>query len=100
MLLQKLSQLCRRPELRNWLLFLERRCKCTFYGQETNCLTTRPLGGLKEFSTTMVTDINDLPATSPHGSDFRHHTQILGLASHPSDTRGTAAAHRTFSPSW
>ena len=60
----------------------------------------RPLGGLKEFSTTMVTDINDLPATSPHGSDFRHHTQILGLASLPSDTRGTAAAHRTFSPSW
>jgi hypothetical protein len=36
-------------------------------------LTNRPLGELKEFLTTMVTDINDLPATSPHGSDFGEH---------------------------
>jgi hypothetical protein len=27
----------------------------------------RPLYGLKAFSTTIATDINDLPATSPHG---------------------------------
>jgi hypothetical protein len=29
--------------------------------------TNRPLYGLKAFSTTITTDINDLPATSPHG---------------------------------
>jgi len=31
--------------------------------------TYRPLYGLKVFWTTTATDINDLPATSPHGSD-------------------------------
>jgi hypothetical protein len=31
----------------------------------------RPLDDLKRFSTTMTANINDLPATSPHGSDFR-----------------------------
>jgi hypothetical protein len=30
----------------------------------------RPLSGLKKFSTTIATDINDLPTTSPHGSYF------------------------------
>jgi hypothetical protein len=42
----------------------------------------------------MATDINDLPATSPHGSDFGDHAQILGLAPDPNATRGTATAHR------
>ena len=42
----------------------------------------------------MASDINDLPATSPHGSDFGHHPQILGLASDLSATRGTVTAHR------
>ena len=74
--------------------------ECPEVNSSVRRLYNLPLGGLKEFSTTMVTDINDLPATSPHGSDFRHHTQILGLASLPSDTRGTAAAHRTFSSPW
>jgi hypothetical protein len=31
--------------------------------------TKRPLYGLKAFSTTIATGINDLPVTSPHGSD-------------------------------
>ena len=33
-------------------------------------LDDRPLDDLKEFSTRMTTEINDLPTTSPHGSDF------------------------------
>ena|SRR5215468_1911267 len=53
----------------------------------------RPLDDLKEFSTTITTDINDLPVTSPHGSDFEHHAQILGFAAEPNARRGTAAAH-------
>jgi hypothetical protein len=40
----------------------------------------------------MATDINDLPATSPHGSDFEDHAEILGLASYPNATRGTLTA--------
>jgi len=32
-----------------------------------------------EFSTRMTTDINDLPATSPHGSDFGDMRKFLGL---------------------
>jgi hypothetical protein len=31
----------------------------------------RPLDDLKGFSTTMLSQINDLPTTSPHGRDFR-----------------------------
>ena len=42
----------------------------------------------------MATDINDLPLTSPHGSDFGDHAQILGLAPDPNATCGTATAHR------
>jgi hypothetical protein len=42
----------------------------------------------------MDSDINDLPTTSPHGSDFGNHAQILELASDPNAGRGTAAAHR------
>jgi hypothetical protein len=42
----------------------------------------------------MATDINDLPATSPHGSDFGDHAQIVGLASSPNARQGTAMAHR------
>jgi hypothetical protein len=34
----------------------------------------------------MTTDINGLPPTSPHGSDFEHHAPILGLASNPNAT--------------
>jgi hypothetical protein len=41
----------------------------------------RPLYSLKAFSTTITTDINDLPVTSPHGSNFGHDAQIPGL--HP-----------------
>ena len=32
--------------------------------------TDRHFTGLRVFSTTIATDINDLPVTSPHGSDF------------------------------
>lgn len=32
----------------------------------------RPLCGLKAFSTTITSEINDLPTNSPHGSDFGH----------------------------
>jgi hypothetical protein len=42
----------------------------------------------------MATDLNDLPVTSPHGSDFGHHAQILGLAADPNAARGTVTAHR------
>jgi hypothetical protein len=56
--------------------------------------TVRPLYGLKAFSTTIATDINDLPVTSPHGSDFGDHAQILGHARDPNTTRGTAMTHR------
>jgi len=54
----------------------------------------RPLDDLKKFSTTIVTDINDLPTTSPHGVDFERNAQILGLAPNPNAIRGTAKAHR------
>jgi hypothetical protein len=54
----------------------------------------RQLDDLKEFSTTMAGDINDLPATSRHGSDFGYNAQILGLASDLNATRGTVTAHR------
>src|SRR5207245_9166244 len=56
--------------------------------------TNRPLDDLKQCSTTMATEINDLSTTSPHGSDFGDHTQILGLAPDPYPTRGTATPHR------
>ena|SRR5215510_2342826 len=39
----------------------------------------RPLGALKEFFTTMATDINDLSATSPHGSDSDTIRKFLDL---------------------
>jgi hypothetical protein len=55
--------------------------------------TDRPLDDLKEFSARIATDINDLPQTSPHGSDFGDHTEILGLALNPNMTSGTAKAH-------
>src|SRR3989442_15755658 len=56
--------------------------------------TNRPLTDLKESSTTIATDINDLPATSPHGSYSEHDTRNLGFATDPNATRGTATAHR------
>ena len=40
----------------------------------------RPLTDLKESSTTIATDINDLPITSPHGSYSEH---ARGSASRP-----------------
>jgi hypothetical protein len=43
----------------------------------------------------MASHINDLPTTSPHGSDFGLHPQILGLASDLNVIRGTATAHCT-----
>src|SRR5215472_15193064 len=55
----------------------------------------RPLLDLNGFSATMASHINDLPTTSPHGSDFGLHPQILGLASDPNAIRGTATAQCT-----
>jgi hypothetical protein len=43
----------------------------------------------------MASHINDLPTTSPHGSDFGLHPQILGLATDPNLIRGTATAQCT-----
>jgi len=57
-------------------------------------LTNRPLYGLKVFSTTIASDINDLPAISPHGSDSCNEAENLGFATDPNATRGTATAHR------
>ena len=37
----------------------------------------RPLLDLKGFSATMARNINDLPTTSPHGSDLSHHAENL-----------------------
>lgn len=42
----------------------------------------------------MATDINDLPATSPHGSYSKHDARNLGFATDPNETRGTATARR------
>ena len=55
----------------------------------------RPLLDLKGFSATMASHINELPTTSPHGSDFGLHPQILGLASDPNAIRDTATAQYT-----
>jgi hypothetical protein len=54
----------------------------------------RPLSDLTNFCITMASDINDLPITSPQGSDFAHEEEILGLASDPNVACGTATAHR------
>jgi len=54
----------------------------------------RPLTDLKESSTTIAADINDLPATSPHGSYSEHDARNLGFATDPNPIRGTATAHR------
>jgi len=53
----------------------------------------RPLDNLKDFFTTMASDLNDLPTISPHGSDFGQYEQILGLASDLYAARGTAPTH-------
>jgi hypothetical protein len=42
----------------------------------------------------MTSEINDLPTTSPHGSDFHHYAQFLGLISNPIAAPGTTTAHR------
>jgi hypothetical protein len=55
-------------------------------------MADRPLDGLKAFSTTIATDINDLPATSPHASYSEHDARNLGFASDQNTTRGTAAS--------
>ena len=34
--------------------------------------TVRHFTGLKAFSTRIATNLNDLPRTSPHGSDLKH----------------------------
>ena len=39
----------------------------------------RPLYGLKRFSTTIAKHLNDLPITSPHGSDFDATRKLLKL---------------------
>ncbi len=44
----------------------------------------------------MTIEINDLPATSPHGSYFERDAKNLGFATDPNATRGTPTAHRDF----
>ena len=51
----------------------------------------RPLTDLKRLSTTIATDINDLPTTSPHGGYSEHDSRNLGFATDANRTRGTAA---------
>src|SRR5215469_17888359 len=70
--------------------YLTRQGTLLSYLQRSN----RPLDDLKEFSTTMVSDINDLPATSPHGSNFGQHVRILELAFDPNASHGAATTHR------
>jgi hypothetical protein len=53
----------------------------------------RPLGDLKEFSTTITNDINGLPTTSPHRSYSESMQVNLGFATYPNPIRGTARAH-------
>ena len=53
----------------------------------------RPLSGLKTFWTTIPTNINDLPATSPHGSRSNISRKCASF-SDPHGTRGTAMAHQ------
>jgi hypothetical protein len=42
-------------------------------------LVDRPFYGLKRFSTTIAKHLNDLPITSPHGSDFDATCKLLKL---------------------
>ncbi len=49
--------------------------------------TDRHFTGLKVFSTTIATDINDLPVTSPHGSDFGAIRKLLKLHRFERSTR-------------
>ena len=46
----------------------------------------RPLSDLKESFATIATEINDLPATSPHGSYSEHDARSLGFATDPNVT--------------
>jgi len=55
-------------------------------------MADRRFTGLKVFSTTIATDINDLPTTSPHGSDLGHDAENIGLTPDAKATLGTAAA--------
>jgi hypothetical protein len=59
-----------------------------------NCLSDGSLDGLKAFSTTIATTINDLPATSPRGTCSYYDSRNLGLATDPNGERDTAMAHR------
>jgi hypothetical protein len=43
---------------------------------------------------TIPADINDLSATSPHGSDFGQHAKLRDLHLPPNDARSTTAAYR------
>ena len=47
----------------------------------------RPLYGLKGFSATIATDINDLPTASAHGRDFADSPKIWGPTSNAEATR-------------
>lgn len=49
--------------------------------------TDRPLYGLKRFSTTIAKHLNDLPITSPHGSDFDATRKLLKLHRFERSTR-------------
>jgi hypothetical protein len=45
-------------------------CEPPLFERTIKTLTDRPLDDLNRFSTTIAAKINDLPVTSPHGSDF------------------------------
>ena len=76
-------------------------------------MTVRPLYGLKLFSTTIARYINDLPITSPHGSDFGDDVEIwdfqviqMGNMAHQRhsvahwDSRPYSTLKTRFQPSW
>ena len=56
-----------------------------------------PLTDLKESSTTIASDINDLSVASPHGGYSEPHARDLGFATDPNAIRGTATAHSNTS---
>ncbi len=57
-------------------------------------ITDRPLDDLNRFSTTIATKINDLPVTSPHGSDFNAVRKFLELHRFERSKRHSNGAHR------
>ena len=54
----------------------------------------RPLCGLKAVSSTIATDINDLPATQPARKVLKHYADNLRVLTDPDKAYGTATAHQ------